>query len=47
MPLLDVQILEDLGFAWERSEYQWAHVIAPALIAYKEAHCFIVPAEEP
>ena len=54
MPLEDVRVLEDIGFAWERSEYQWSHVVVPALMAYKKVHgdvnvakSFVVPAEDP
>jgi hypothetical protein len=53
MLLEDVHILEDVEFAWEKNEYQWAHVVVPALTAYKEVHGdlnvaqnFIVPAED-
>jgi hypothetical protein len=53
MAFEDVHTLEDITFAWERSEYQWAHVVVPALIAYKKAHGdlnivqnFIVPAKD-
>jgi hypothetical protein len=54
MPLEDVCTLEDIGFAWERSEYQWSHVVVPALMAYKKVHgnlnvaqSFVVPEEDP
>ena len=54
MPLEDVRVLEDIGFAWERSEYQWSHVVVPALMAYKKVHgdlnvakSFVVPEEDP
>jgi hypothetical protein len=54
IPVEDVRVLEDIGFAWEKSEYQWAHVVVPALMAYKQAHGdlniaqnFVVPSEGP
>jgi hypothetical protein len=28
-------ILHDTEFAWEKSAYQWANVVVPALMAYK------------
>jgi hypothetical protein len=54
MPVEDVQILHDIEFAWERSAYQWTHVVVPALMAYKNArgdlniaNRFVVPSEGP
>jgi hypothetical protein len=54
MPMEDVHILHDIQFAWERSEYQWAHVVVPALATYKNTHGdlnvaqnFVVPSEDP
>ena len=38
MAFEDVHTLEDIVFAWESSEYQLAHVVVPALVAYKKAH---------
>jgi hypothetical protein len=35
MPVEDVHILHAIEFAWEKSAYQWAHVVMPALMAYK------------
>jgi hypothetical protein len=54
MPLEDVHILHAIEFAWERSVYQWAHVVVPALVAYKNTHghlniaqSFVVPSVDP
>ena len=54
MPVEDVHTLHDIGFAWEKSAYQWAHVVVPALLAYKNTHgdlniakSFVVQSEDP
>ena len=54
MPVEDVQMLHAIDFAWERSAYQWAHVVFPALKTYKHtlgdlniAKSFVVPSEAP
>jgi hypothetical protein len=54
MPLEDVHTLHNIDFAWEKSAYQWAHVVVPALMAYKNTYCdlniaksFVVPSEDP
>jgi hypothetical protein len=54
MPVEDVHILHDIEFAWERSAYQWAFVVVPAMITYKNTHgdlniakSFVVPSEDP
>jgi hypothetical protein len=53
MPVEDVHILNDIDFAWERSAYQWAHRVVPALMAYKNTYGnlkiatnFAVPSED-
>jgi hypothetical protein len=45
MPPEDVCVLEDIGFAWERYEYQWSHVVVPALMAYKKMHGDLIVAK--
>jgi hypothetical protein len=53
MALEDVHILNNIEFAWERGEHQWAYLVVPALTAYKKAYGdlnilgkFIVPAND-
>ena len=54
LPLEDMVILEDIGFAWERGEWTWENKVVPALVAFKKTtgnlivpRQLVVPSENP